>query len=114
MFKELNGKNLTIDFLVSVSRKKSKVKENIEFYSVMRSIRSIERSDVCFLVFDANREFDSQVQNIFWLVKKNNKGIVILVNKWDLVKKSTRTIEDFINKIKKRIAKNNRMVHEKF
>jgi len=84
-------------------RKKSKVKDNIEFYSVMRSIRSIERSDVCFLVFDANREFDSQVQNIFWLVKKNNKGIVILVNKWDLVKKSTRTIEDFINKIKKRI-----------
>lgn len=84
-------------------RKKSKVKENIEFYSVMRSIRSIERSDVCFLVFDATREFDSQVQNIFWLVKKNNKGIVILVNKWDLVKKSTRTIEDFINKIKKRI-----------
>ena len=84
-------------------RKKSKVKENIEFYSVMRSIRSIERSDVCFLVFDATREFDSQVQNIFWLVKKNNKGIVILVNKWDLVKKSTRTIDDFINKIKKRI-----------
>ena len=84
-------------------RKKSKVKENIEFYSVLRSIRSIERSDVCFLVFDATREFDSQVQNIFWLVKKNNKGIVILVNKWDLVKKSTRTIEDFINKIKKRI-----------
>ena len=84
-------------------RKKSKVKENIEFYSVMRSIRSIERSDVCFLVFDATREFDSQVQNIFWLVKKNNKGIVILVNKWDLVKKSTRTIEDFINKIKKKI-----------
>ena len=84
-------------------RKKSKVKENIEFYSVMRSIRSIERSDVCFLVFDATREFDSQVQNIFWLVKKNNKGIVILVNKWDQVKKSTRTIEDFINKIKKRI-----------
>ena len=84
-------------------RKKSKVKENIEFYSVMRSIRSIERSDVCFLVFDATREFDSQVQNIFWLVKKNNKGIVILVNKWDLVKKSTGTIDDFINKIKKRI-----------
>ncbi len=84
-------------------RKKSKVKENIEFYSVMRSIRSIERSDVCFLIFDATREFDSQVQNIFWLVEKNNKGIVILVNKWDLVKKSTRTIDDFINKIKKRI-----------
>ena len=84
-------------------RKKSKVKENIEFYSVMRSIRSIERSDVCFLIFDATREFDSQVQNIFWLAKKNNKGIVILVNKWDLVKKSTRTIDDFINKIKKRI-----------
>ena len=84
-------------------RKKSKVKENIEFYSVMRSIRSIERSDVCFLIFDATREFDSQVQNIFWLAEKNNKGIVILVNKWDLVKKSTTTIDDFINKIKKRI-----------
>ena len=84
-------------------RKKSKVKENIEFYSVMRSIRSIERSDVCFLIFDATREFDSQVQNIFWLAEKNNKGIVILVNKWHLVKKSPRTIDDFINKIKKRI-----------
>ena len=57
---------------------------------------------MCASDFDATREFDSQVQNIL-LAKKNNKGIVILVNKWDLVKKSTRTIDDFINKIKKRI-----------
>jgi GTP-binding protein len=61
-------------------RKKSKVKENIEFYSVMRALRSIEYSDVCLLLFDATRTFDSQVNNIFWLAARNHKGIVILVN----------------------------------
>ncbi|MBT8296588.1 MAG: ribosome biogenesis GTPase Der, partial [Gramella sp.] len=68
-------------------RRKSKVKENLEFYSVMRSVRAIENCDVCLLVLDATRGFDGQVQNIFWLAQRNHKGIVILVNKWDLVDK---------------------------
>ena len=63
-------------------RKKSKVKEDIEFYSVMRSVRAIEHCDVVMIVMDATRGFDGQVQNIFWLAERNNKGIVILVNKW--------------------------------
>ena len=62
-------------------RRKSKVKEDIEFYSVMRSVRAIEHSDVCLVLVDATRGFDGQVQNIFWLAHRNNKGIVILVNK---------------------------------
>ena len=62
-------------------RKKTKVKEDLEFYSVMRSVRAIEHADVCLLVVDANRGFDGQVQNIFWLAQRNRKGIVILVNK---------------------------------
>ncbi|HBR54600.1 MAG TPA: ribosome biogenesis GTPase Der [Flavobacteriaceae bacterium] len=82
-------------------RKKSKVKEDLEFYSVMRSVRAIEHSDVCLLVFDATRGFDGQVQNIFWLAQRNNKGIVILVNKWDLVEKdnqSTKEMEAYFRK----------------
>ncbi|WP_290567967.1 GTP-binding protein, partial [Leeuwenhoekiella sp. UBA6783] len=66
-------------------RRKSKVKEDLEFYSVMRSVRAIEHCDVCLVVLDATRGFDGQVQNIFWLAERNRKGIVILVNKWDLV-----------------------------
>ena len=62
-------------------RKKAKIKEDIEFYSIMRSVRSIEYADVCILIIDATRGFDGQVQNIFWLIHRNNKGIVILVNK---------------------------------
>ncbi len=85
-------------------RRKSKVKEDIEFYSVMRSIRAIENSDVCLLLFDANREFDAQVQNIFWLAQRNKKGIVILVNKWDLVEKKTGSTKEIEFKIKKEIS----------
>lgn len=84
-------------------RRKSKVKEDLEFYSVMRSIRAIENSDVCMLVVDAQRGFDGQVQNIFWLAQRNHKGIVILVNKWDLVEKETKTTKDFEIYIKKHI-----------
>ena len=62
-------------------RRKSKVKESLEFYSVMRSIRAIEHCDVCMLVVDATRGFDGQVQNIFWLAHRNHKGIIVLVNK---------------------------------
>ncbi len=77
-------------------RKKSKVKENLEFYSVMRSVRAIEHCDVAILVFDATRGFDGQVENIFWLAQRNNKGIVIVANKWDLVEdKETSTVKDY-------------------
>tara|TARA_B100000161_G_scaffold61912_1_gene41397 strand:+ start:3493 stop:4797 length:1305 start_codon:yes stop_codon:yes gene_type:complete len=85
-------------------RKKSKILENIEFYSVMRSIKSIENSDICILIYDACREFDSQVKNIFWLAAKNHKGIVIIVNKWDLINKKNNSTEEFIKKIKKEIS----------
>jgi GTP-binding protein len=76
-------------------RKKSKVKEDLEFYSVMRSVRAIEHCDVVVLVFDATRGFDGQVQNIFWLAHRNNKGIVILANKWDLVEKDNHSVKEF-------------------
>lgn len=82
-------------------RKKSKVKEDIEFYSVMRSVRAIEYCDVVILLLDATRGFDGQVQNIFWLAQRNNKGIVILVNKWDLVEKETQTTKEFEAHIRK-------------
>jgi len=84
-------------------RRKSKIKENIEFYSVMRSIRSIEYCDVSLLILDATRSFDGQVQNIFWLSHRNNKGIVILVNKWDLIDKKKSSTKEFEKKIKKLI-----------
>ena len=84
-------------------RRKSKVKEDLEFYSVMRSVRAIEHSDVCLLVLDATRGFDGQVQNIFWLAERNRKGIVILVNKWDLVEKDNKTAKEFEKHIRKQI-----------
>ncbi len=84
-------------------RRKSKVKEDLEFYSVMRSIRAIEHCDVCLLVLDATRGFDGQVQNIFWLAERNRKGIVILVNKWDLIEKDNKTTKAFENAIRKEI-----------
>ncbi|MDU8885640.1 ribosome biogenesis GTPase Der [Yeosuana sp. MJ-SS3] len=84
-------------------RRKAKVKEDLEFYSVMRSVRAIEHCDVCLVVLDANRGFDGQVQNIFWLAERNRKGIVILVNKWDLVEKDNRTMKDFEKVIRKEI-----------
>lgn len=85
-------------------RRKSKVKEDLEFYSVMRSVRAIENCDVCLLVLDATRGFDGQVQNIFWLAERNRKGIVILVNKWDLVEdKETNTMKDYEATIRREI-----------
>ncbi len=81
-------------------RRKAKVREDLEFYSVMRSVRAIEHSDVCLLILDAMRGFDGQVENIFWLAQRNNKGIVILVNKWDLVEdKETNTMKQYTQKI---------------
>ena len=83
-------------------RRKSKVKEDLEFYSVMRSVRAIEHCDVCLIVMDATRGFDGQVQNIFWLAQRNRKGIVILVNKWDLVdNKETNTMKEYEAQIRR-------------
>ncbi|MBU8881593.1 ribosome biogenesis GTPase Der [Flavobacteriaceae bacterium JJC] len=86
-------------------RRKAKVKEDLEFYSVMRSIRSIEYSDVVIIMVDATLGWESQDMNIFGLAQKNRKGIVIVVNKWDLVEdKKTNTALDFENQIKERIG----------
>jgi len=82
-------------------RRKAKVKEDLEFYSVMRSVRAIEYCDVVILVFDAQRGFDGQVQNILWLAHRNNKGVVILANKWDLVEKDTHSVKEFEKYIRK-------------
>lgn len=84
-------------------RRKAKVKDDLEFYSVMRSVRTIENSDVCFLMVDATRGFDKQVQNIFWLIERNKKGVVILVNKWDLVEKDSQTMSKMKAEIQKEI-----------
>ncbi|MGC6428064.1 MAG: ribosome biogenesis GTPase Der [Flavobacteriales bacterium] len=85
-------------------RKKKNVHEDLEFYSVMRSIRSIEYSDVCLLLIDATLGFESQDQNIFHLADKNRKGIVILVNKWDLIDKNTYSVKEYEQKIREKIA----------
>jgi GTP-binding protein len=85
-------------------RKKGKITENIEFYSVMRSIKAIEYADVCLLMIDATRGIEAQDINIFSLIQRNNKGIVILVNKWDMVTKDHRTAQSMESEIKKKIA----------
>jgi GTP-binding protein len=84
-------------------RRKAKVKEDLEFYSVMRSVRAIEHSDVCLILCDATRGFDGQVQNIFWLAERNRKGVVILVNKWDLVEKDNKSTNEFEKHIRQQI-----------
>jgi len=85
-------------------RKKSKVKEDLEFYTVMRAVRAIEHCDVAILVLDATRGFEGQDENIFWLAEKNKKGIIILVNKWDLIEKETNTMRDFEAQVRREIA----------
>ena len=85
-------------------RKKRNVHENLEFYSVMRSVRAIEHADVCILMIDASTGFESQDQRIFHIADRNKKGIVILVNKWDLKDKSTATANEVEEKIRKKIA----------
>lgn len=93
-------------FLVDTAglRKKGKVTDNIEFYSVMRSVRAIENSDICILMLDATQGFESQDMNIFGLAHKNHKGIVIVVNKWDLVEKQSNTHKEFEELIRSKIA----------
>ncbi len=85
-------------------RKKTKVSENIEFYSVMRSIRAIEHSDVCLLIIDATVGFESQDMNILHLIEKNRKSVVIIVNKWDLIEKESNTHLEFETFIRKKTA----------
>lgn len=86
-------------------RRKNKVTEDLEFYSVMRSIRAIENSDVCILMLDATRGIEAQDMNIFQLIQKNNKSLVVVVNKWDLVEeKSQKVIDTFESAIRQRMA----------
>lgn len=85
-------------------RKKNKVEENLEFYSVMRAIRTIEESDVCFLIIDATLGLESQDLNIFSLIVKNRKGVVILINKWDLIEKEKNTMEEYEAAVKAKLA----------
>ena len=85
-------------------RKKGKVTENLEFYSVIRAVRAVEQSDVCLLVIDATRGFEGQDQTIFDLILRHRKGVVIVVNKWDLVEKDTKTAEQFTEAIRATIA----------
>lgn len=86
-------------------RRKNKVSEDLEFYSVMRSIRAIENSDVCILMIDALRGIEAQDMNIFHLIQKNNKSLVVVVNKWDLVEdKSNEAIKTMENAIRERMA----------
>ena len=86
-------------------RKKGKVNEDLEFYSVMRSIRAIENADVCILMLDATRGIESQDLNIYSLVQRNQKGLVVVINKWDLVQdKSTKAMKYFEDTIRERFA----------
>lgn len=85
-------------------RKKGKVHEDVEFYSVMRTVKAIENCDVCILMLDATEGIEAQDLNILWLALRNHRGVVILVNKWDLLEKETNTSRDFADNIRKRIA----------
>ena len=93
-------------FLIDTAgmRKKAKVEEDLEFYSVMRAIKALEECDVCLLMIDATLGMEAQDMNIFRLAQRRHKGIVILVNKWDLVEKETNTARDYERVIKERIA----------
>ena len=85
-------------------RRKSKVHEDLEFYSVMRSIRAIEHSDVCILMIDATSGMEAQDMNIFNVIQKNRKGCVIVVNKWDLFVKDNNTMKEYTEALRARIA----------
>ncbi len=85
-------------------RKKTKVTEDLEFYSVLRSVRSIEESDVCVLMLDASQGIEAQDMNIFHLIVKNRKGCVIVVNKWDLIEKESNTMKIYTEELKRKLA----------
>lgn len=85
-------------------RKKNKVHEDVEFYSVIRSVKSIENSDVCIFMVDATEGIQKQDLNIYYMIEKNHKGVVVLVNKWDLVEKETNTLKEVEEKIRAQLA----------
>ncbi len=85
-------------------RRKSKVHEDLEFYSVMRSIRAIENADVCVLMIDATQGMEAQDMNVFNLIVRNRKGCVLVVNKWDLFEKESNTMRDYTEALRRRIA----------
>lgn len=97
------GKDLILIDTAGV-RKKSKVTEDIEFYSVMRSIQAIQHSDVCLILLDAENGLESQDVNIISLANRYNKGVVIMVNKWDLIEKETSTAKEYMNEIKMKLG----------
>jgi GTP-binding protein len=102
VYKKFDKEFMLID--TAGMRKKAKVHENLEFYSVMRAIKSIEESDVCFLMIDAQTGVEAQDMKIFRLAQQRNKGMVILVNKWDLIEKETNTARDMEREIRDKIA----------
>ena len=85
-------------------RKRAKVHEDVEFYSVMRSVRAIEDSDVCMLLIDATKGMEAQDLSIFHLIERNNKGLVLVVNKWDLIEKDNKTMQNYEKELRQRIA----------
>ena len=85
-------------------RKKGRVHEDLEFYSVMRAIRSIEDSDVCLLMVDATRGVEAQDVNIFHLINRNNKGVVVIINKWDLIEKDTNSVKKYEELVREKFA----------
>ncbi|MFZ9045691.1 MAG: ribosome biogenesis GTPase Der, partial [Cyclobacteriaceae bacterium] len=85
-------------------RKKAKVHEDIEFYSVLRAIQALQDSDVCVIMIDATRGLESQDMNILALANKYKKGVVIMINKWDLIKKETNTARDLTNEINDKLG----------
>jgi len=97
------GKEFTLIDTAGI-RKKAKVHENLEFYSVLRAVRAIDESDVCFLLLDATAGIEAQDLSIFSLIIKRRKGVVILVNKWDLLEKETNTAKEFAERIKFKLA----------
>jgi len=100
---DLFGKDFIITDTAGI-RKRSRVKDDIEFYSVMRSLRSLEDCDVCMVMVDATRGFESQDMNLIALADRNKKGVLIMVNKWDLVEKDSKTAREYEKKIKNKIA----------
>jgi GTP-binding protein len=101
-YKKYNHNFLLVD--TAGLRKKSRVAEDIEFYSVMRAVRTIENSDICLLLIDATRGIESQDINIFSLIQKNSKGLIILVNKWDLMEKDSNTSRNVEKEIRERTS----------
>lgn len=85
-------------------RKKAKVQEDLEFYSTLRAIRSIEASDVCLLLIDAERGVEQQDMSIFSVISKNKKGLVVCINKWDLIEKDTKTAKEYEDRVRERFA----------